>query len=478
MEARSLLDCMLEPNPESRHTMRDVRAHPWLAGRTHKHKHHQEKDHRYNHRHHHHRQAEELNLRRAERSPRLAGGSPGLGAGSTCTPGRDGASRNMHRDDNDGGCGGVPKGWQHKSPGDNREGAESPTSGGQWISCNSSTTPGSSRHEGYSPFLGCPSSSEGEQETGGGVRSPAGLNHADQVGAGGSVPVPTGGGSCGSTSSKSVATAAPTSFSRSVCGSKATAGMISIARRLGAARLVLSLQLLNSNAAATAETDRATDPGDDDIDGLVPVKALQRALESLGCVCRLLPPTNKRDDERKTPRVKVKACRAIAVDGGRCGVEREADEQEADSIVGVMFSVMLPAEAPAAAGIAPAIDEVDRIAGRLSSSSDSSSTSGSGMRKIHCPETTDFLAVLSTGTVVAFNALVDDLIAMPALPSPSRLGSALPCSMHNEERRDRQQSRPRRGRTIGISGGGRRGRKCSSGMERHEATVATASASN
>eukprot|EP00903_Cladosiphon_okamuranus_P015952 g14734.t1 len=413
VEARSLLDCMLEPNPENRYTMCEVRAHPWLAGRTQKQMGHQEKDERYNDQHH--RQPEEDNFRRAERSPRSAVGSHGWPFDSLSRR-QQRQQRQQQEESANLGPTDELRGqeWceqQNKSPEENPEGAESPIFGlgGRWMSCNNSATPSSSQCEGGSPFHDRMLPSEGEEEMGKGVRGRAELNHADQV----------GDSSC--SSGTSIATAAPPCFSRLIWGSKTTAGTISIARRLGATRLVLSLRLLNSDAAGTAETDRATHPGDDSIDGLIPAKALQRALESLGCVCRLLLPTNKRSDERKAPRVKVKACRAMAADGVRCGGEHEVDEEEEDSIVGIKFSVMPPAEARAPAEIASLADEVDSIAGRLrssctltmdssssSSSSDSNSNgrSGRGREKIHLPETTEFLAVLSTGTVSAFDALV------------------------------------------------------------------------
>ena len=522
VEARSLLDCMLEPDPESRYTMQDVRAHPWLTGRAHKHQ--QERQHRSNHQHQHHR-AEEASVRWNERSPPLAGGASPDGLARSAQA-RDVALKGVRHGGSNGGERGT-QGWsldsfvrrqqrqqqegtepgqtdertehdwcgqrqqQHNGvPRDSRGGssyaAEGSTTsgGGQWGSVNSSSiAPSNFRREGYdSPFQDCPSPSEGEEETvegqgetavgGEGVKGRVGLDDADGSGASrsSSVAVSAADGGCSSTTSGTTM-AAPHS-SRSVYGSKAasTSGTISIARRLGATRLVLSLQLLDNGAAsATAETVRGEDPGDHDVKGLIPAKALQRALESLGCVCRLLLPTKKRSDEHKTPRVRVKACRAIvAADGGGLGEGGfEAEEDEADSIVGVMFSVILSAEAPAPPGVTLAVDVGDSI--------DDRSSSSGGSRSNPRPGITEFLAVLSAGTAVAFNALVGDLQVVPALTSPSSLGSAVPYSMHAEGRKERRQARSRRGRTLGIGGGGMGGRQCASGVERRKAAATTTS---
>lgn len=525
VEVRSLLDGMLEPDPESRYTMQDVRAHPWLVVRTHEH----ERRPHYNHqrRHHHRRQEEEISLRWNEVQPPL-GGSP-AGLRGRHAPARDGDFKGTCRGGNDSDRGGGVQGWslhsfvrrqqlqqrqqqqlqlqggaelgptdgqkekdwceqQRNSPSDIKQGSgtsESTSSGGQCVSSTSSTsgTPTSFRREGDSPFHDCPSPSECEEERGDGERARrrAGLkSYADDFAVRSSVPVSAAGGICSGINTRPAATAA-------VRGPKATSGMISVARRLGETRLVLSLRLPDNEAATAAGPDRETDAGDGDTDRLVPAKTLQAALESLGCVCRLLPlPTKKWSDEHKTPlvKVKVKACRAIAADGGRGGGERGAGGDEADCMVGVLFTSALPAEATAPPGVASALRGADSTDAPHSSSDGATRNDtdhgggggdddggGGGVTRNHRPETTEFLAVLSTGTVVAFNALVDDLLALPS--SPPCLGSGLSCSNGAEERRERRQSRSRRGRALGASGGGMGGRQCASGVERQQADVTT-----
>eukprot|EP00752_Nemacystus_decipiens_P012663 g11217.t1 len=558
VEARSLLDCMLEPDPESRYTIQDIRAHPWLADRAPKHR--QEKEPQSNHRnqhhpHHPHHPVKEANLRWDERSQRLAGGAAPDALRRT-TPGRDGASRGTRAGENgggsDGGGGTGIQGWsldsfvrlqlqqgrtqegpelgptderreidwcegqgqqQNSMPGGSRTGSSYPAAvsmtpkGEHRESGNgsSSTTPSSFGRECDSSFHDCPSLGESEEATierqrlagedegkaGRAVlKGPAGLDDAHGSGAGsGSVAaVSAATGSCSSISSSSVAAAAAPRVPRSVCnvGSKATStsGTMSLARRLSATRLVLSLRLLNSSVTGAAEFGRQKDPGgggnddddddDDDVDWLIPAKTLQRTLESVGCVCRLLLPTKKRSDEHKTRRLKVKACRAVvAREKSGSGGERWAEANEAESIVGVMFSVILPSEAPVPLGVASTLDRGSRI-------DDRSTNCGGTRSNPPRPGMTDFLAVLSTGTVVAFNELVDDLLAVPTLPHPhsSCLGDAVVCSVRTEERKERRQARSRRGRTLGISGsgGGVGGRKWVSGVGRRQTTGTAATA--
>lgn len=103
-----------------------------------------------------------------------------------------------------------------------------------------------------------------------------------------------------------------------------------------------------------------------------------------------------------------------------------------------------------------------------SSSSGSNSNSNSSRRGVECPITTEVLVTLSTGRIDAFNALIDDLLALPLpFPFPSvgggggvavvgteKCGSSPSYGKFVEERRRRRRSRSRVRRLSGGGGGG------------------------